>query len=798
MSALPKCANNLRWRWQRLQQLSEMNHVAPLVRSPRMISSWETRRGSAVFARTTSVADPTACRPQVVSRRLVAVGSWRDFKLCSTSVVVVGDFFPLPKNTFRHGVLPPLVQSRRMNSRPRIRLDDCASLGELIHKAHEHLEALSIRDIAAFWTEVSKFLRGRKQTSIQNSSGPQLKEILLRTLLRIGEFPFRDLTQTTLALAKIISQVENSGGRIHKDSAHGLLHDRLIGNRAQHKQLIFEELVAASMPILHEFDERHLSNLIYAFGLAKYVRVFEDESTNFDEVAIEIIPRLETTKPRDLSNILWAYANAGAINHDLFVTAADVVIGTNLLKEFNSQDMSNMIWATFEPQAISNIVWAYATAGPFHSKLFKKVAHHIVQMDSLRPFKPQNLSNTVWAYATASESHPNLFEKVADHIDCLWSFEPQALSNTVWAFATVGEYYPTLFEGIADHIVRLDSLRAFNAQGLANIVWAYATAGEYNPKLFMKVADHIVELDSFRPFEPQQFSNIVWAYAAASESHPELFRKIANHMVQLDSLRAFNAQGLSNTAWAYTTAKVSSSVLFKKLSEVALNNRNEFNSQNIANFLWAAATNGHVEQHLFRGMASTAASLLNECNIQELANLAWAYAVADVSSPLLFNNDFINDCVRKEGKFTREELYQLHRWNLWQLECESGIQLPPSLRKKCYDAFISEDPTPSALQDDVILELSAIGLNPEEEVLTKSGYRIDALVEVNGNKVAIEVDGPFHFVDRCPTGSTILKHRQVAILEGFPVISVPYWEWDKLKKERGEKQHYLRSLLGLT
>ncbi|KAL7528123.1 hypothetical protein ACHAWF_002448, partial [Thalassiosira exigua] len=280
------------------------------------------------------------------------------------------------------------------------------------------------------------------------------------------------------------------------------------------------------------------------------------------------------------------------------------------------------------------------------------------------------------------------------------------------------------------------------------------------------------------------------------ESYPKVFEKFANYIVQLDDLRALKPQALAYTAWAYATSKESNPILFQKLSEAVLKKRNEFNSQNIANFLWAAATNGHVEQNLFEEMAPTAASLLPKCNIQGLANLAWAYAVADVQIPSLFNHDFTNAYLEKETKFKKEALRQLHQWNLWQLECESGIQLPPSLRKKCYNAFVSEDPTPSALQDDVILELSAIGLNPEEEVLTKSGYRIDALVEVNGNKVAIEVDGPFHFVDRCPNGSTMLKHRQVAKLEGMPVISVPYWEWDKLKKDRGKKQQYLRSLLG--
>jgi hypothetical protein len=88
-------------------------------------------------------------------------------------------------------------------------------------------------------------------------------------------------------------------------------------------------------------------------------------------------------------------------------------------------------------------------------------------------------------------------------------------------------------------------------------------------------------------------------------------------------------------------------------------------------------------------------------------------------------------------------------------------------------------------------------MSPEEEVLTPSGYRLDALVEVNGEKIGIEVDGPSHFVNREATGSTLLKHRQVSTLDGIHIVSVPYWEWNEFGLEdHTKKQQYLRSKLG--
>ena len=42
-----------------------------------------------------------------------------------------------------------------------------------------------------------------------------------------------------------------------------------------------------------------------------------------------------------------------------------------------------------------------------------------------------------------------------------------------------------------------------------------------------------------------------------------------------------------------------------------------------------------------------------------------------------------------------------------------------------------------------------------------------------------------------------MKHRQVDTLDSNEVISVPYWEWDKLGKDGVKKQQYLRFALGL-
>ena len=386
----------------------------------------------------------------------------------------------------------------------------------------------------------------------------------------------------------------------------------------------------------------------------------------------------------------------------------------------------------------------------------------------------------------------------SDHLD---RFVPQALSNIVWAYATAGIRHEELFEKVASHIVGLDRMVRFQPQALSNTVWAYATVNIPHEELFEKMANAI--LDKLNRFtHPQDFSNTAWAFAKTGISHPKLFDQMANQFVTLDNFHRFEPQALSNTTWAYATAQVFHPKLFQKVAEAAIQRKGAFeNSQHVANLLWAYATLGITDEELFVSFVSTAAKLVDNCNNQNIANIAWAYAVADVKAPSLFNDAFIKACVEKKDGFESAALFQLYQWHLWQTKENSSAGLPQDLCDRCYQAFISVDPTISKLQEDVVAQLSSIGLEPQEEVLVDSGYRIDAIVEVNGKTFGVEVDGPYHFIgrSRSPLGSTILKRRQVPAIDGIELVSVSYWEWNALLgKDEVKRQDYLRKLLGLV
>ena len=175
-------------------------------------------------------------------------------------------------------------------------------------------------------------------------------------------------------------------------------------------------------------------------------------------------------------------------------------------------------------------------------------------------------------------------------------------------------------------------------------------------------------------------------------------------------------------------------------------------------------------------------------NEQHLSNTAWAFAVSDPPSAdeLFGPASFAARCAHLESSFSRLDLSQLHQWSLWREE-RSGRgamwpELPDSLRQACRNAFVEEDAQPSQLQSDVVREIRSHDVEhvEEEHRCEASGYSIDALLTLNdGKQIAVEVDGPFHFVGRShlPNGATVLKHRQLRHF-GWRLESVKYWEWD--------------------
>jgi hypothetical protein len=238
----------------------------------------------------------------------------------------------------------------------------------------------------------------------------------------------------------------------------------------------------------------------------------------------------------------------------------------------------------------------------------------------------------------------------------------------------------------------------------------------------------------------------------------------------------FNPQHVSNTLWAFATlARTPGAGLMQQLGARAAAVAKDFNPQDVSNTLWAFVC-------FFRQLAGSVMSSVLQCWLPRL----------------------------ELESFSKKELAQIHQFllacDLERSNLLSSFPLKAGLSSRASDAFAPRDVTVSKLQQQVGDVLQSIGAQVQGEAVdARSLYSIDCLVlgwdKEENVKIALEVDGPSHFVcestesgiRRAPNGSTIIKRRHLSLL-GYAVASVPYWEWNDLRDVEAKKA-YLRAKL---
>ncbi|KAL7529557.1 hypothetical protein ACHAWF_003022 [Thalassiosira exigua] len=119
----------------------------------------------------------------------------------------------------------------------------------------------------------------------------ELVAIFGKTLDEMETFDQDVLAQTTLALAKIVREVDSPRQRRTQEPTGKILHTILIVGNLQRKEKLFQAIAVRAIPNLPTFDVRHLSNLAYATAIADTVPRLADGSTLFDHVAKKTVFR---------------------------------------------------------------------------------------------------------------------------------------------------------------------------------------------------------------------------------------------------------------------------------------------------------------------------------------------------------------------------------------------------------------------------------------------------------------------------------------------------------------------------
>ncbi|PNH03026.1 hypothetical protein TSOC_010950 [Tetrabaena socialis] len=480
----------------------------------------------------------------------------------------------------------------------------------------------------------------------------------------------------------------------------------------------------------------------------------------------------------------------------------------------------------FIPQEVSKMLLGCSMLGYADPALLRPLAE-AARLAAVR-MEAQHLANSLYAlgvlgcvgpgYALAVEGlvsevrHRLLLKQPTD------AFKPQELSSILYALALLqpeqGHQWKAAVNLLAGECKRRE-FAGFSARGLSNSAWALEKLGYRSDQgLFGAAVAAAVRPGIMRTFKCQDLSDL-W-YTLALVRHRPVAALLEGTVAASEELRTqASGQHCANLLWSlaslggpYDRRLVDALVerLWRLVPEGG-----KVNDQELVNSLWALAVMGPGALFRYRPsverMLRTVAGRWNE---------AEAAAVGHSTDA---------------GPFTAAALTQL-----WQAQQElvhadgcrelAGIlaadgggdsQRPGSLLSAMrYAAEYRVQPGTATLQREVVSALGRLQLQRQEDgvriVATVSkeqeveglAGRADVAVELaGGRRVAVEVHGPAHSLANAPymsdcTGSTQLHDRHLGRCFGAGnVVSVPYWEWDKLGRNRRRQEEYLLRLLGL-
>jgi len=519
-------------------------------------------------------------------------------------------------------------------------------------------------------------------------------------------------------------------------------------------------------------------------------------------------PLLQQLRARELSNIIWGCAHA---QHPSVIN--------QLLPAFLQQVAASAA----NPQDISNVMWALANRWPLSENMLDRqqlqqvVASFISQVDAAIP---QGISNVLWAVATMERQLPaeQCTALVAALVQKLDRANPQAIANSLWAVGKVGQQVSE--QQMQLLLVALCSqLRKANPQHISNSLLGVAYMGQQVCQQHLQQLLEAV-VSKLSTANTQDVSNTLWAVAVMKQCVPDQqLQPMLAHLSR--QLHTAAPQGLSNSLWACAKFGYVPTQLLAALEQQEQQTQALVAAaipQHLANMAWACGQLGYKGKLLLSALLQQASVLLQQgrrsFNCQDLCNLCWAVAVLDMQQHIPFVLQLARATTDMWDNVGSQDFYQLYQVHLRLQDCQlpaggaglAGVLTQQQL-EECRNSWEQDLAASTAvskasgLQQSVFTTLQQLPATtwqqlPVMEQRTADGaFSIDiAAVTAAGVALAIEVDGPSHFVrpGNRLNGPTQYRNRALAA-QGYTVISIPHWEWNRLSNQ--QQVQYVKNAL---
>ncbi len=460
---------------------------------------------------------------------------------------------------------------------------------------------------------------------------------------------------------------------------------------------------------------------------------------------------------------------------------------------------------------------------------------------------PQNLANTLYACGQLSIMPPAKWMQRFWHVSTakLGDFDPQAFSNTLYACGQLSITPPAEWMQRFWHASSA-KVGDFVPQALSNTLYACGQLGVTPPDAWLG-RFWLASALKLGDFKPQELSNTLYACGQLGISPPTNWLERFWH-ASASVLGSFTVQGLSNTIYACGQLAISPPAdWLERFWLAGASILNDFLPQALSNTLYACGQLGITPPADWLDCFwHSSASKLSAYNSQELCNTLLACGLLDTRPPADWLELFSTACEHALPDTTQQglantafavamlQLWELPLWHsLWARLCSSlprdiagwsaedrlqamqmyqayqaavverpGLLAAPShellaaARKSWINGLDTDIDRTSQLHDGVSACLKRMGMaHTNERWCERAERSIDIAIE-GAVPVALEVDGPHHFLqDGRPEGSTLLRNRMLAA-HGWRVAMVDYRVWQHELQTPEQQEQHLRGLLG--
>jgi hypothetical protein len=656
---------------------------------------------------------------------------------------------------------------------------------QLLQALQQHAASLDAFNINAAFSTAAKLRHGRILHG--RSPGPAVRA-LLSTLLQCAD---RLQDTTAFVPASQLAAVIYACGQMKlPESIEQLLPQLLQQDRLRHA------------------NTRHISNVMHAVAKSGAALTEPQQQQLLDAFCAQV----SAANAQDVSNLLWALA----------VTQKHV--SADHLQQL--AERSGQVLCCASAQAVSTSFWALTKLQ--HAVSQEHVDQHMARfLQLVSSASAQDISNMLTAVASTGHflQPQDLHAILQAFVQILHTASAQSVKDVLAAVATMGQQMrPRQLQACLGRFARLAPHAA--PQGISMVLWALAklragsscgtvyllgdsgAQGEHDAQLRM------LEEDLVRPGCQPALQDYARALRACAE-----LRYLPQQLLTAVEQRGVSMLGAGQGDAGACSADVKS----------------------LASMGYACAQFGHYSELLPRQLLVLAASQLAtggqdsvgdsviDSNARGLVNLCWAAAVLDAQDCAPFVLQLVaacRDAWHTMGSVDYMQLFQVH---LWLQDCAGahataeglqdsarayaeGLQAVLSAQQleQCRSSWqqqLKHQDSKSGPSKAQLAVFEALQQLPREQwawqeqpalgqYTADRHYGIDiAAVTSTGKQLAIEVDGPWHFLQpgNRLEGPTLARNRALAV-RGWVVVSVPYFEWRQCKTWEQQQEYLLAKL----